>query len=139
MDINHRWLVVIGSNLNLVLRLLFCPTITTNNNLPLRICCKNVVKIVCTYHFFKKKKNCGMELQQQHCRNKREKNCSNWFVAMPLPKQGGNLWQLWQCHCRKWEEKKIVVAEIWEGMKKKSVTSTIFLQQITCNQLLTSR
>ena len=25
---NHRWLVVIGSNLNLTLRLLFCP----NNN-----------------------------------------------------------------------------------------------------------
>ena len=39
------------------------------------------------------------------------------------------LWQLWQCHCRKWEEKKIVVAEITcEELKKKSVTSTIFLQ-----------
>ena len=25
----HKWLVVIGSNLNLTLRLLFCPTITT--------------------------------------------------------------------------------------------------------------
>ena len=37
-------------------------------------------------------------------------------------------WQLWQCHCRKWEEKKIVVAEIWGGIKKISVTSTIFLQ-----------
>ena len=39
---NHRWLVVIGSNLKLTLRLLFYPN---NNNLPLRICCKNVVDI----------------------------------------------------------------------------------------------
>ena len=38
-------------------------------------------------------------------------------------------WQLWQCHCQKWEEKKIVVAEITcEELKKKSATSTIFLQ-----------
>ena len=29
------------------------------------------------------------------------------------------LWQLWQCHCRKWERGKIVVAEIWGGIKKK--------------------
>ena len=29
------------------------------------------------------------------------------------------LWQLWQCHCRKWEGGKIVVAEIWGGIKKK--------------------
>ena len=47
---NHRWSVVIGSNLNLTLRLLFTPTITTNNNLPLRICCKNVVDI--SFFFF---------------------------------------------------------------------------------------
>ena len=39
---NHKWLVVIGSNLNLILRLLFCPN---NNNLPLRICCKNIMDI----------------------------------------------------------------------------------------------
>ena len=38
-------------------------------------------------------------------------------------------WQLWQCHCQKWEEKKIVVAEITcEELKKKSAMSTIFLQ-----------
>ena len=35
---------------------------------------------------------------------------------MPLPKMGG--------------EKKIVVVEIWKGIKK-NVTSTIFSQQIT--------
>ena len=43
-------------------------------------------------------------------------------------------WQLWQCHCRKWEEKKIVVAEITcEELKKKSATFTIFSQKITSN------
>ena len=45
----------------------------------------------------------------------------------------GEFFVLWQCHCRKWEEKKIVVAEIWGGVKKKSAMSTIFLQQITCD------
>ena len=66
-----------------------------------------------------------------------KKNCYNWFVAMPLLKQEGkNLWQLWQCHCRKCEEKKLVVAEIYGGIKKKSATFIIFLQQITCDQLL---
>ena len=39
---NHRWLVVISSNLNLTLRLLFY---SNNNNQLLRICCKNVVKM----------------------------------------------------------------------------------------------
>ena len=62
------------------------------------------------------KKNFAIGLWQCHCRNR-----------------GENLWQLWQFHCRKCEEKKIVVAEIWEGIKKKSATSTIFLQQITCD------
>ena len=43
-------------------------------------------------------------------------------MAMPLPKMGG---------------KKIVVAEITcEKLKKKSATSTVFLQQITSNYLL---
>ena len=36
-------IVVIGSNLKLKLRLLFCPN---NNNLPLKICCKNIVEIL---------------------------------------------------------------------------------------------
>ena len=42
---NHKWLIVIGSNLNLSLRFFFAPTITINNNLPLMICCKNVIGI----------------------------------------------------------------------------------------------
>ena len=62
-----------------------------------------------------------MDLWQWHCQNRREKKCCNWFVAMPLPKMGG---------------RKIVVAEIWEGLKKKNAMSTIFLQQITCDQFL---
>ena len=45
---NYRPLVVIGSNLNLILRLLFCPN---SNNMPLMICCKNVMKMLWTYHF----------------------------------------------------------------------------------------
>ena len=39
-------------------------------------------------------------------------------MAMPLPKMKG-------------KKKRIVVAEIWGGIKKKNVTSTIFSQQIT--------
>ena len=34
--INHRWLVVIGSNLKLIIKLLFCQIIITSNNLILR-------------------------------------------------------------------------------------------------------
>ena len=48
---NHRWLVVIGSNFKLTLRLLFFPTITTSNNLPFMICCKNVVDILFLFFF----------------------------------------------------------------------------------------
>ena len=43
---NHWWLVVIDSNLNLTLKLLFYPN---NNYLLVRICYKNVVDII----FFK--------------------------------------------------------------------------------------
>ena len=43
--INYRQLVVIGSNLNLLLKLVFCPTNNNSNNLPLRINCKSVVNI----------------------------------------------------------------------------------------------
>ena len=43
--INHRWLVIIGSNLNLTLRLLFAITITISDNLSLKIYYKNTVDI----------------------------------------------------------------------------------------------
>ena len=42
---NHRWYVVICFNLNLKLKLLFCPPITTNNNLPFKICCENIMNV----------------------------------------------------------------------------------------------
>ena len=42
---NHRWYVVICSDVNSKLKLLFCPPITTNNNLPFKICCESVVNI----------------------------------------------------------------------------------------------
>ena len=45
LETNHRWLVVINSNLKLTLRLLFAPTIIISNNLLLKIYCKNVVNI----------------------------------------------------------------------------------------------
>ena len=45
---NHRWIVVISSNLNLILKLLFYPN---NNNFIFRICCKNIVKILWAYQF----------------------------------------------------------------------------------------
>ena len=60
-----------------------------------------------------------------------------WICGNGITEIGGKIFfvaiGLWQCHCQKWEEKKIVVAEIWEVIKKKSATSTIFLQQITCD------
>ena len=46
----------------------------------------------------------------------RETNCGNAIAEIGKK----NLWQLWQCHCWKWEEKKIVVVKITcEELKKK--------------------
>ena len=61
------------------------------------------------------------------------KKICNWFVAMPLPKQGVKKKNCGNCGnaiLENGKEKKIVVAEIWGGIKKKkkSATSTIFLQ-----------
>ena len=58
-----------------------------------------------------KKKIVAIGLWQCHCRNREKKIVA--IVAMPLPKMEG---------------KKIVVAKIWGGIKKKSATFTIFLQ-----------
>ena len=43
---NYGWKVVIGSNLNSKFKLLFYPFVITNNNLSLKICCKNIVDII---------------------------------------------------------------------------------------------
>ena len=113
---NYIWLVVISSNLNLTLRLIFNPTITTSNNLPFRICCKNVIKMMRTYHFSKKKqivewicsnditkiegkKIVEMNLWQWYCQNRREKK----IVAIGL----------WQWHCRNRGKKKFVGVNLW--------------------------
>ena len=42
---NQIWSIVIGYNLNLSMRLLFCSPITTCSNLLLMICCENVMDI----------------------------------------------------------------------------------------------
>ena len=53
------------------------------------------------------------QLWKCHCRNRGVKKNFVVIVEMPLPKMG---------------EKKILVAKIWWEIKKKSATSTIFLQ-----------
>ena len=73
---------------------------------------KKIVELICGNGIAKigGKKNVAIGLWQCHCQNRGKKN----------------LWQLWQCHCQKWERKKIVVAEIWEGIKKKCYVHNIF-------------
>ena len=100
-----------------------------NNNLPLRICYKNVIKLVCIYHFSKKKKKkCGMDLWRWHCRNRRKKK----IVAIGLwqwhcRNRGGKIvgMNLWQWHCRNRRKKKLLqlvcdngIAEIGGKEKK---------------------
>ena len=52
----------------------------------------------------------------------------------PNAEIGKKKWQLWQCHCRKWEEKKIVVAEITcEKLKKKVLRLQYFYNIFTTN------
>ena len=62
---NYKWLVVIGSNLNLIL--------TCHLGF--------FVKILWKYcrHNISKKKNCGAEIEGK-------KKVANWFVVMTLPK-----------------------------------------------------
>ena len=59
--------------------------------MPLKICYENIVKIVCNYHFLKKKS--GMELWQWHCRNRGVKkkfgNCGNPIVENGKEKKNG--------------------------------------------------
>ena len=44
--INHKWLVIIGSNLNLQIKLFFYPPITANNNLSHKFVMKVFVKML---------------------------------------------------------------------------------------------
>ena len=48
-----------------------------------------------------------MDLWQWHCRNRRGKKLLQLICGNAISEIGEkNLWQLWQCHCQKWEEKK---------------------------------
>ena len=56
------------------------------------------------------------------------------IVAIALPKMGKkNLMELWQFHCRKWEEKKNFVAKIWEEILKRVLRSQYFYNTFTTN------
>ena len=79
------------------------------------IYCKNVVKIVCTFHFSKKKKivewNCGNDIAEIGGK----KICSNWFMAMSLPKLRGKKCgnEFVAISLLKQDEKKIVAIGLW--------------------------
>ena len=80
---------------------------------------------------FLKKKNVEWNCDKGITEIRGKKNCHNWFVAMSLPKMGG---------------KKIVVAEIWGGIKKKEcyvynifTTNHMWLVIISSNLNLTLR
>ena len=74
------------------------------------------------------------QLRQYHCRNRKKEifffgNCGN-----DIAKNGKKNWmELWQCHCRKWEEKKKFVAKIWEEILKKVLRSQYFYNTFTTN------
>ena len=87
---------------------------------------------MCTYHFLKTKK------------------FVEWICSNGIAKIGGKkkFWLQLVCGnviaeiegkfcgnaiAENGRKKKIVIVEIWGGIKKKSATSTIFLQQITCD------
>ena len=59
-------------------------------------------------------------------------NCSNGIAE-----NGEKNWmELWQCHCRKWEEKKMLLPKSGKKFKKKCYVHNIFIilsQQITGN------
>ena len=55
----------------------------------LKICCKNIVKIVCTYHFLKKKKICGIDFWQWHCQNRKKKKLLQLVRGNAIAEVGG--------------------------------------------------
>ena len=59
----------------------------------------------------------------------KKSNCSN-----AIAENGKKNWmELWQCHCRKWEEKKNFVAKIREEILKKVLCSQYFYNTFTIN------
>ena len=87
------------------------------------ICYKNFVKMVCTYHFSKKKK-VVIDLWQWHCRNSGEKNCENEFVQWYYPNRRKKIvtTDLWQGYCPNSGEKKKGLI-FGNGIAEKIVTS----------------
>ena len=93
----------------------------------LKICCKNIVKIVCTYHFLKKKKvewNCGNDIAEIGGKK-------NFAIG------------LWQCHCRNKGVKKKKIGIVKSGMEFGNAIATIpfhffffFLRNDKCTQFL---
>ena len=87
---------------------------------------------MCAY-IISQKKNLWNGIVAMALPNRREKNCSNWFVAMPLPKLRGkqNMWE-WICSngiAKIGLKKKMLqlvcgngIAEIMERYKKKKYT-----------------
>ena len=65
-----------------------------------------------------------MSLPKIEGEKKLEWNCGNGITEI------GEIFfcQLWQCHCRKWEERKMWLPKSGKEFKKKCVTFTIFLQ-----------
>ena len=64
-------------------------------------------------------------------------NCGNGIAENGKKKK--ICMELWQCHCQKWEEKKILLPKSGKKFKKKCYVYNIFIilsQQITDDQLL---
>ena len=63
--------------------------------------------------------------------------CSKCECAQGKPNDGKkkNWMELWQCHCRKWEEKKKIVAKIWEEILKKVLCSQYFYNTFITNHM----
>ena len=114
-------------------------------------CCRNSTKI-------RSEKDREKEEEfRQHCyrnssaqipaRAKKKNNCGNAIaeigkkknlviVAMELPKmkkKKKNWMELWQCHCRKWEEKKILLPKSGKNFLKKCYVHKFFYNTFTKN------
>ena len=98
-----------------------------------KICDKLIVAMVWTKQG---KKNCdklivAMALPKQG----EKKNCENLIVAMPLPKQGNKkkFSNYGNGIAENGRKKKIIVAEIWGGIKKKMLRLQYFYNIFTTN------
>ena len=78
-----------------------------------------------------KKSNCGNAIAEIGKKRKNIfGNCGNSIAKNGKKK----FWmELWQCYCRKWEEKKIFVAKIWKEILKKVLRSQYFYNTFTTN------